>query len=72
MIRCRLIALLSDQSPVNFHIFLLRCSPSLPEMLGVPADGQGMSSVSISQPLPESCAGVFGSFVLTDMSPYIV
>ena len=66
--RCRLIALLSDQSPVNFHSFLLRCSPSLPEMLGAPTDGQGRASVSMSEPLPESCAGVSGAFLLTDMS----
>lgn len=72
MIRCRLTALLSDQSSANFHSFLLRCSPSLPEMLGVPADGQGRSSVSVSEHLLKSCAGAFGAFVLTDMSPYIV
>jgi len=59
VMRCRLTALLSDQSPVNFHSFLLRCSPSLPEILGAPADGQGRASVSMSEPLPESCAAAF-------------
>lgn len=71
VMRCRLIALLSDQSPVNFHSFLLRCSPSLPDILGVPADGQGRASVSMSEPLTKSCDGVFGAFILTDMSPHM-
>lgn len=41
VVTCTLTALLSDQSPVNFHSFLWSCSPSLPEMLDAPAGGQG-------------------------------
>lgn len=69
--RCCHTALLLDPSAVNFCSLLLRCSRSFPEMLGTLTGGQGRASVSMSEPLPESCAGVFGIFISTDMSPHM-
>lgn len=64
VVRCRLTALLLGRAPGNFHSLMLKCFLSLLEML----DDQDRASVSTSESLPVSSAGVFGAFVLTGIS----